>query len=284
MLRSSRFSSSSLVALALHLLCLSRNVAVVGASSILFSGGTVIAFDEATESLEVISPGSVLVVDDRIAAISSAHANETVPEDTEVVDITGKIITTGFVDTHRHGWQTAYKTLASNVTLAQYFARYGEYVPAVHQNFGPEDIYIGQLAGLYEALNAGVTTTLDHAHHTFSVETSEAGLQASIDSGARVFWCYAIHNISNGFSLQDQIANYQAIATDPRFKSNTTSLGVGYDTFNSPDIETTRDVIALTRFVRSAWDGLISGYPTDMEQGLQRLRHLDPFPIRPLGM
>lgn len=247
--------SALLLHFLLQLLCLYCNVLVADASSILFTGGTVIAFDEATESLDVLSPGSVLVTDDRIATVTSGSYNGTLPAETETMNITGKIITTGFVDTHRHGWQTAYKTLASNVTLAQYFARYGEYAPLVHQTFTPEDIYIGQLAGLYEAINAGVTTTLDHAHHTFSVETSEAGLQASIDSGVRVFWCYAIHNISNGFSITDQIANFQDIATDQRFRSNTTSLGIGYDTFNSPDTQTTTDVIALTRLVSLMWRG-----------------------------
>lgn len=46
-------------------------IIAVSHASILFSGGTVIAFNESTESLQVLRNGSVLVTDDRIAAIFS---------------------------------------------------------------------------------------------------------------------------------------------------------------------------------------------------------------------
>ncbi len=46
-----------------------------------------------------------------------------------------------------------------------------------------------QALGLLEALDAGVTTTLDHAHSAWTNAHMLASLNASIDSGARVFWC-----------------------------------------------------------------------------------------------
>jgi cytosine/adenosine deaminase-related metal-dependent hydrolase len=95
------------------------------ASSILFRGGTIIAFDNATESLKVIRGGSVLVTDDRITKVSDAAIS--VSKGTEVVDITGKILAPGQINTHFHGWQTAFKTLGSNTSLVEYFNRYGEY-------------------------------------------------------------------------------------------------------------------------------------------------------------
>jgi cytosine/adenosine deaminase-related metal-dependent hydrolase len=58
------------------------------------------------------------------------------------------------------------------------------------------------------ALNAGTTTNLDHAHHTWSNETSEAGLNATLESGARVVWGYTFHNVSN-FTMPEQIANFR---------------------------------------------------------------------------
>jgi cytosine/adenosine deaminase-related metal-dependent hydrolase len=167
------------------------------ASSILLHGGTIVGFDTYTNSLSITRNGSLLIEDDRISAI---YDNEDSPtqsfgNDTEIVDVTNKIITPGFIDTHRHGWQTGFKTIASNTSLAEYFNRYGEYAAA--GMLSADDVYLGQLAGLYEALNAGVTTALDHAHHTWSNETAEAGLEASIESGARVFWSYAFHNVTN---------------------------------------------------------------------------------------
>jgi len=205
----------------------------VAASSILFSGGTVIGFKKATattpESLEVIRDGSVLVTDDRIAAIfSGAPPADKIPRGTEKVDIKNKIISTGFVDTHKHGWQTAFKTLGSNSTLGNYFNRYSEF--AIEGLFTADDVYYGQLAGIFEALNAGVTTILDHAHHTWDDATSEAGLNASIDSGGRIYWSYAFHHVKN-FSIDAQFDNFRHLASKAAFKGTPTSLGIAYDGF-----------------------------------------------------
>jgi cytosine/adenosine deaminase-related metal-dependent hydrolase len=56
----------------------------------------------------------------------------------------------------------------------------------------PDDIYIGTLMGTLEALNAGVTTSLDFAHMTWTRAHADAGLQGVKDSGARVWWCYNV--------------------------------------------------------------------------------------------
>ncbi|KAK0716587.1 amidohydrolase family protein [Apiosordaria backusii] len=219
------------------------------ASSILFSGGTVIAFNRTSNSLEVIRNGSVLVTDDRITSVfanSSPPSSVSVPSDVEEVDITDKILTPGFIDTHRHGWQTAYKTLGSNTSLVDYFNRFGEFATAALYPLDSDEVYYSQLAGLYESLNAGVTTTLDHAHHTFSDSTSLAGLRASIDSGARVFWAYAFHNVTN-YTLEQQFANYRSIASNASYSNTPTTLGVAYDGFgpnpNTTIITTLLDLI-----------------------------------------
>ncbi|KAH7098093.1 amidohydrolase family protein [Auriculariales sp. MPI-PUGE-AT-0066] len=218
----------------------------VNAADILFSGGTVIAFDRDSESLHVVRNGSVLVQDDRITGIFEAGAQPAdLPADTERVEAAGKIITPGFIDTHRHGWQTAFKTLASNITLAEYFVKLSEFVAG--DIYSPEDVYIGQLAGLYETLNAGVTTTLDHAHSTWSDETASAGLTASIDSGARVFYAYALHNVPKLVTVVDQIPNLEALLQNATFSGTPTSLGVAYDYWNVvPD---TQLVVDLIQFV-----------------------------------
>lgn len=229
-------------------LFLSQRWAAVGAASTLFRGGTIIAFDKATESLQVIRNGSVLVTDDRVARVSTGVPEPSeLPEQTEEVDITDKILTTGFVDTHRHGWQTAFKTLGSNTTLAEYMNRYGQF--ATEGLLDADDVYLGQLAGLYEALNAGVTTTVDHAHHTWSAETAAAGLRASIDSGARVFWCYAFQHIQN-FTLDEQFANFRELATNAAFNGTPTSIGIAYDTFAPPqNLSEIEVVVGLARWV-----------------------------------
>jgi hypothetical protein len=108
----------------------------------------------------------------------------------------------------------------SNITLPEYFAHFGEAASAGRVD--AEQVYIGQLAGLYELLNAGSTTTLDHAHHTWSDETSWAGLNASIESGARVFWSYAFHEVNN-YTIAQQLVNFRDIALLPLRRAQVSS-------------------------------------------------------------
>ncbi|PPJ50657.1 hypothetical protein CBER1_05261 [Cercospora berteroae] len=213
--------------------------AFVGAAntSTLFSGGTIIAFDSTTESMRVVDKGALHVVGDRIAQVfDSVPESGAVPNGTEHIDIMGQIVTPGFIDTHRHGWQTAFKTIGSNTSLAEYFGRYGEFVAG--SLFNAEDVYVGQLAGLYEMLNAGVTTSLDHAHHTWSSETAIAGANASVESGARVFWAYTIHELSNStFTIEQQLANFRDIAESDLFEDSPTELGIAFDAWTDTSDE-----------------------------------------------
>ncbi|KAK0389218.1 hypothetical protein NLU13_2793 [Sarocladium strictum] len=219
-----------------------------GASSTLFWGGTIVGFNNDTNSLAVYRNGSILVENDRIAAIhEKTQSKDEAGDGVEVIDVTGQILTPGFIDTHRHGWQTALKTLGSNTSLAEYFGRYSS--PASGADFRAEDVYIGQLAGIYEALNAGVTTMVDHAHHTWSNETSWAGLNASAESGARVFWCYAFENTRNAEgprTVVEQLANFRAMINSEGWKSSATEIGIAYDSWGPrPDVEERGKVMKL---------------------------------------
>jgi len=73
--------------------------------SFLLSGGNIItmAGDTTEEMSKVLNNADVLVTDNRISAIGPQGSLE-VPSDTEVIDVTGKWITPGFIDTHAH-WE-----------------------------------------------------------------------------------------------------------------------------------------------------------------------------------
>ncbi|KAL2688948.1 hypothetical protein Neosp_002998 [[Neocosmospora] mangrovei] len=120
--------------------------------------------------------------------------------------------------------------MMSNITLVEYFGRFSEYAAA--GRLDAEQVYISQLAGLYEALNAGTTTSLDHAHHTWSDDTAWAGLNASIDSGARVFWSYAFHEVAN-YTISQQLVNFRHIAESAPVKDTPVSIGVAFDGFSA---------------------------------------------------
>ncbi|KAH8594974.1 hypothetical protein B0O99DRAFT_513198 [Bisporella sp. PMI_857] len=194
-------------------------------STKLLNGGTIVAFDQDSELLQVIRNGSILIEDGRVTSLFDTSSPDNVPAGTEVIDCTNNIITPGFIDTHRHGWQTVFKTMGSNTTLAEYAWRYSALV--AEPLFTADDLYISQLTGIYEALAAGVTTILDHAHHTWTPEHSAAGLYASVDSGARVFFAYAFQNASAEFGIPEQISQWRELASN--MSSNLTELVVAYD-------------------------------------------------------
>lgn len=217
-------------------------------ASILFKGGTIIAWDADTNGLNVIHNGSVLVENDTISAVFSGSYDGILPSDLETVDASHDIISTGFIDTHRHSWQTAFKTLGSNTTLLHYFSLFGSSSPAATK-FTPEDVYIGVLAGLYEALNGGVTTIVDFAHCTWSEAHARAALEASIESGARVTWAYNFGDYSQtNFTFGEQVQLFENIAQESHFDS-AVELGISYDGFSGSNSRQIQRVLDLARCV-----------------------------------
>jgi 5-methylthioadenosine/S-adenosylhomocysteine deaminase len=136
---------------------------------VLLRGGTVLTMDAAHT---VLSDADVLVVDDRIAAVGT---DLEAPEGTAVIDASGGIVMPGMIDTHRHMWQTAMRGYGADWTLTQYFVWYYLEHGKV---FRPEDVHAGNLVSAWDALEAGVTTTVDWSHGLQTVDHAEAAVDA----------------------------------------------------------------------------------------------------------
>src|SRR5688572_21083178 len=121
---------------------------------LLIRNGRVLTMDDALGDLD---PADILIDDGVITAVGPGLA----APGAEVLDATGMIVTPGFVDTHRHVWQTQLRTVAADWSLFDYVARmrsiYGSFYEA-------EDAYLGNHVGALEALAAGITTIVDHCH------------------------------------------------------------------------------------------------------------------------
>ena len=118
-------------------------------------------------------PGTdLLITGDRITAIGP---NLTVPDGTFEIDGTGGILMPGMVDTHRHMWQTAMRGYGADWTLTQYFVwNYLQW----GKSFRPEDVYAGDLLSAIEAIDAGVTTSVDWSHNLHTTEHADAAADA----------------------------------------------------------------------------------------------------------
>jgi cytosine/adenosine deaminase-related metal-dependent hydrolase len=149
----------------------------------LISGANILSMSPKTGN---IGSGDILVVDGKISKVG-ASIDIDPSLSVERFDAAGCIAMPGFVDTHRHVWQTQLRGVATDWSLFDYAAnmrwRYGGC-------YEPEDAYLGNYAGALEALNAGITTMVDHSHITISPEHSEQALKALKDSGVRADWCF----------------------------------------------------------------------------------------------
>src|SRR5256714_8005817 len=102
--------------------------------------------------------GDVLVEDGKIAEVGRALD----VSEAEEIDATGMIVMPGFVDTHRHTWQTPVRGVLPCCTLDHYFA---VMLGSVGGHYRPEDVHVGNYGGALEALNSGGETVLHWAHN-----------------------------------------------------------------------------------------------------------------------
>jgi 5-methylthioadenosine/S-adenosylhomocysteine deaminase len=135
---------------------------------LVFRHATVLTMDGAG----IITDGDVLVIGENIAGVGR---NLDVPDGTIEIDATDGILMPGMIDTHRHLWQTAMRGYGGDWSLSQYFVFY--YL-SWGKLFRPQDVFGGNLLGAIEAIDSGVTTTLDWSHGLQTIDHAEAAVEA----------------------------------------------------------------------------------------------------------
>ena len=136
---------------------------------VVFRNATVLTMDDA----HTVLPGAdVLISGDSIVAVGPGLE---VPDPAAEIDATGGILMPGMIDTHRHMWQTAMRGYGADWTLTQYFVwNYLQW----GKSFRPQDIHAGDLLSAIEAINAGVTTSVDWSHNLHTTDHAEAAVDA----------------------------------------------------------------------------------------------------------
>lgn len=156
----------------------------------LITGGTVVSMDPAVGDLD---HGDVLITDGMITDV----AERIDAPGAEVIDATGRIVMPGFVDTHRHTWQTQFRGLGADWTFA-------DYVVAIHgtlkPQYQPEDVYLANLVGRLEALHSGITTMFDWFHAAQTPAHADAALAGLRDAAGRSLFGYGA-----GYRTSDRI-------------------------------------------------------------------------------
>ncbi|MFN4000618.1 amidohydrolase family protein [Microcella sp.] len=147
----------------------------------LLRGGTVITSARAGE---VLTDTDILIgADGNIEAIGRGLD----AADATVIDVSGRIVHPGFVDTHRHTWQSVVRHVASDWSLTEYLA--GLHT-GLSKFFRPEDTYTGNYLGALEALDSGITTLVDWSHNLATPAHADAAVQALMDTGMRAVFAH----------------------------------------------------------------------------------------------
>ena len=166
----------------------------------LISNATILSIDPA---IGEIQRGDILIKDDKIAEVGvgiDAQADET-------IDAKGMIAVPGFVDTHRHTWQSLLRSTGADWTLAQYFAGVRGVMGDVYT---ADDMYIGNKLGALEALDAGITTLYDWSHNNNSPDHSDAAVQGLKDAGLRAVFGYGNSN-AEWVPVSDKRTNFDDV-------------------------------------------------------------------------
>ncbi len=177
------------------------------------TGGHVLSMDPGIGELE---HGDVLIEDDRIVAVETDLGDV----DAERIDAGGAVVMPGFIDTHRHTWQTALRGICADWSLLDYFLGMRS---TLSPRYTAEDVQVGNRAGALEALDAGVTTILDFSHCNNTPEHADGAIDGLADAGIRAVFAYGYfappraepHFTSHAQRLADSRRVSEALAARP---------------------------------------------------------------------
>ena len=135
-------------------------------------------------------PGAdVLIEDDRIVAVGRGLS----ADGAQTIDAAGDVVIPGFIDTHRHTWETSIRTCAPDYTLGAYFAAIlDQFAP----KYRPDDVYAANQWGALEDINAGITTLVDWSHIMNTPDHADAAVTGLQATGLRSVFAFGFPNTS----------------------------------------------------------------------------------------
>jgi cytosine/adenosine deaminase-related metal-dependent hydrolase len=215
----------------------------------LLKGGNVLQFN--ADKQATFPKLDVLIEDNKIAKVGSDLAADS---GVEVIDAHGHIVSPGFIDGHRHVFQAQLRGTVADHGFIDYCAHLSQGRMAF---FSADDMYLAQLAGLSEAVWAGVTTVMDHSRCIGSKERSDKVIKATVESGARCVLCvcpFASPESFNPTVMPDmdvehpkQVALFKDLVGETPLggasNDGRVTLGLAYDTISRRDVAEGREIL-----------------------------------------
>jgi Cytosine deaminase and related metal-dependent hydrolases len=121
----------------------------------LFTNATILTMNA---TRDIISNGALLMRENRIVALGKTHELCAQYPDEEVIDVGGKLLLPGLIDTHVHVAQALIRGCADDMALIQWLC---ERVWVLQGNFTHDDGYVSTRLCVAEMLKSGTTTFLE---------------------------------------------------------------------------------------------------------------------------
>ena len=134
-------------------------------------------------SLGELPRADVLIEGDTIAAVGPNLS----ADGAQVIDAAGDIVIPGFIDTHRHTWETSIRTCAPDYALITYF---GVDPRQVRPALPARRRLAANRWGALECINAGITTLVDWSHIMNTPDHADAAIQGLQDTGIRSVFAF----------------------------------------------------------------------------------------------
>lgn len=130
----------------------------------------------------IIPDGAIAIHQGRILALGTTGEVAARFQAGETIDLSGKIVFPGLINTHDHLFQVATKGLGEDMPVEKWV----EVVTsptAVH--ILPEEMYVFALTGCLELIHSGVTTVADMNYRAIQFATHDENIRAIRESGLR---------------------------------------------------------------------------------------------------
>lgn len=167
--------------------------------------------------------------------------------------------------------------------------------------FSPDDVYVAQLCGAIEAINAGITTVLDHFHLANSPEHIDMALKASDHVGIRSIFAMGTNQKANfplaekrsqgfcpnvGVSTKEvefvhpfwQVEKFENILSERSVTSSCVSVGLALDRWKK------MDELELKRFLSIARDHKAYPITLHLSNGVLNGKTDEPLLSKPLHL
>ena len=191
---------------------------------VVFRNATVVTMDAGHS---VLTNADAAITDGRIEQLGQQVRTS---DDAFEIDATNAIVMPGMIDTHRHMWQTVMRGYGADWTLSQYFVWY--YLE--HGNkFRPQDVGIGNALSAADAIECGITTSVDWSHGLRTVEHAEAAWDALSSGPGRYVLAYG--NIFDGPWNWTRDPGVQAFLKQHAAGSGNVGLQLAFDVTGDPE-------------------------------------------------